>query len=99
MNILNLLQKMLAWTKSRADLQFVMYSRPGCHLCDDAWRELTEAQLRYRFPLERRDVDADPESAAQFGDSIPVVTVNGKVRFRGLVNRAMLQRLLEHDTG
>jgi hypothetical protein len=42
------------------------------------------------------DVEGDPELAARYGDSVPVVTVNGKVRFRGRVNDVLLRRLL-HD--
>ncbi len=41
------------------------------------------------------DVDADPQLAAQFGECVPVVTVNGKIRFRGRVNPVLLERLLQ----
>jgi hypothetical protein len=40
------------------------------------------------------DVDSDPELVARHGDCVPVVTVNGKVRFRGAVNPVLLARLL-----
>ena len=36
----------------------------------------------------------DPELAAKYGNEVPVVAVNGKVRFRGVVNPALLERLL-----
>jgi hypothetical protein len=41
----------------------------------------------------KRDVDDDPELASQYGESVPVVTVNGKIRFRGRVNPVLLERL------
>jgi hypothetical protein len=43
------------------------------------------------------DVDSDPELAAEFGESVPVVTVNGKVRFRGCVSPVLLDRLLRME--
>ena len=94
MNILNFLARLLPLVKTREDLHFVMYTRNGCHLCETAWQDLTAAQQRYQFALEQKDVDADLELAARFGDCVPVVTVNDKVRFRGAVNPVLLQRLL-----
>ena len=94
MSVLGLFRKLLVWTQSRPDLHFVMYTRAGCHLCEAAWQELTKAKEKHHFLLEQRDVDADPELTVQFGDCVPVVTVNGKVRFRGEVNPVLLRRLL-----
>jgi len=74
-----------------------MYTRRGCHLCDDAWAELEKAQRSHGFVLESQDVDDDPALAARFGDRVPVVTVNGEVRFRGGVNAVLLDRLLEAE--
>ncbi len=79
----------------RPDLHFVFYTRRGCHLCDAAWRIVAEAQRRHGFALDAVDVDAAPELAARYGDCVPVVTVNGRLRFRGAVNRVLLQRLLD----
>jgi glutaredoxin len=72
----------------------VLYTRRGCHLCDGALAALRRARRRYGFALEEADVDAAAELAARYGETVPVVTVNGKVRFRGCVNAALLERLL-----
>jgi glutaredoxin len=81
--------------KPRPDLQVVLFTRQGCHLCDDAWALLSRVRERYQFTLEAKDVDTSAEWAATYGDCVPVVTVNGKVRFRGSVNEVLLQRLLD----
>lgn len=94
---------MLNWLKQtlgrarrqRPDLRFLVYSRRGCHLCDDAYEQLAEAQRQYRFQLETLDVDSHPDLAAKYGTCVPVVLVNDKVRFRGRVNAVLLQKLLE----
>jgi glutaredoxin len=78
-------------------LHFVMYTRCGCHLCDDAWEILKQAQQRYGVRLEAIDVDADPELTTRYGEQVPVVTVNGKLRFRGAINRALLERLFQAE--
>jgi glutaredoxin len=72
-----------------------MYTRQGCHLCETAWQRLQDAQQRHGFALTARDVDQNPQLAAQYGECVPVVTVNGKVRFRGAVNSVLLERLLK----
>src|SRR5947208_3588856 len=81
--------------KSHANWRVVMYTRAGCHLCDDAWTQLEMVRARYGFVLEKVDVDGDANLAARFGLEVPVVEVNGKVRFRGVVNAVLLQRLFD----
>ena len=83
------------WRKRRRTATVVLYSRRGCHLCDDAWEMLQRYRGSYGFRLEAVDVDGDPELAARHGDWVPVVMVNGKVRFRGRVNEVLLKRLLD----
>jgi glutaredoxin len=72
----------------------LFYTRDGCHLCDQAWEIVTAAQRRHGFTLERVNVDADPALAAEYGDCVPVVAIDGKVRFRGRVNGILLERML-----
>ncbi|HEV3260459.1 MAG TPA: glutaredoxin family protein [Gemmataceae bacterium] len=75
-------------------LGFVLYTRPGCHLCELAWDRLRKEQARYRFRVSLVNVDADTALAARYGERVPVVTVNGKQRFSGGVNGVLLTRLL-----
>jgi glutaredoxin len=78
-------------------LHVVLYTRQACHLCEQTHRLLTEEQGRYAFTMECRDIDADPELVKQFGELVPVVSVNRKVRFRGGVNRVLLARLFRAE--
>ena len=75
-------------------LHFVLYTRPGCHLCEAAWERLRQEQARYRFRLSLVNVDTDAGFALRYGERVPVVTVNGKERFRGGINGVLLTRLL-----
>ena len=49
---------------------------------------------KHGFTLTVVDVDADPALAKQYGECVPVVTIDGKVRFRGRVNAVLLERML-----
>jgi glutaredoxin len=71
----------------------LLYHRQGCHLCDDAWNLLTQLRQKYGFTLERIDIDPHPDLVREHGEHVPVIVVNGRVRFRGIVNPVLLRRL------
>jgi glutaredoxin len=79
----------------RTELHFVLYTRKDCHLCADACDLLAAYQKLHGFTLEEIDVDSAPSLISQYGDCVPVVVVNGEVRFRGRVNEVLLRRLLD----
>jgi len=81
-------------TRQATHLRFTVYSRAGCGCCEKAMKVLSEAQRRFGFAVEQVDIDEDAELAAKYNTEVPVVALNGKVRFRGLVNPALLERLL-----
>jgi glutaredoxin len=70
--------------------EVVLYAREGCHLCDDAERTLIEHGLR----PTKVAIDDDPALRERFDSCVPVVEIDGRIRFRGQVNRMLLRRLL-----
>jgi len=78
-------------------LHFTLFTRQRCHLCDEAKQLLQKEQQHYSFQLEIVDIDSQESLAAQFGDQIPVVSVNGEIRFRGRINPVLLRRLLRAE--
>jgi glutaredoxin len=68
----------------------ILYTRVGCHLCDDA-RELLE---NHGVGVSAVDIDADSALRERFNTCVPVVVIDGKVRFRGRVDPVLLRRLL-----
>lgn len=89
------------WPRRPADclkhLRVVCYTRRGCHLCEGAWELLRAEQEAYGFRLEAVDVDTAPELAARYGEMVPVVAVDDKVRFWGRINRVLLSRFLKAE--
>lgn len=71
-------------------MQVTLYTRAGCHLCDDA-REVLET---HGLAPTAVDIDSDPELCAKFTACVPVVEIDGKIRFRGRVDPVLLRRLL-----
>ena len=88
-----------SWWRRRSleHVRVVLFTRQGCHLCEDAEEVLRTEQQRSRFVLSVYDVDSDPSWVAEYGEWVPVVTVNGRVRFRGRVNAVLLGRLLRAE--
>jgi glutaredoxin len=78
---------------TRGEPKVVLYTREGCHLCEDALRLLEQ----HGVAPELIDIDVDPELRAQFDTCVPVVEIAGRVRFRGRVEPVLLRRILEHE--
>jgi hypothetical protein len=64
--------------------ELVLYTRDGCHLCDDA-RALVQALLEDRAArgqrtaaLHERDITTDPAWERAYFDRIPVVEIAGR---------------------
>lgn len=53
-------------------------TRAGCHLCDDAEREVAAICGELAVGWSATDVDADPELRAEYGDRVPVILVDGR---------------------
>lgn len=75
-------------------LAFTVYSRQQCCCCHQAIELLERHRGRHGFALEVIDVDTDPALVEKHGEWVPVVAIDGKVRFRGKVNPVLLERLL-----
>lgn len=58
-----------------------LYSRPGCHLCDDARGVLLAARDRVPFAFEEVDISLDDALELEYGIRIPVVLIDGEERF------------------
>jgi glutaredoxin len=76
----------------------VLYTRCGCHLCDDAQALLAKHRAQFNLAITEVDIDADPQLKARYDCCVPVVEIDGKVRFRGRVNERLLLRLLKAAT-
>ena len=74
--------------------RITFYSRPGCHLCDDARRLVERVTAEAGVGWTETDVDADPALRAEFGDLVPVVRVDGKELGYWRIDEGRLRRAL-----
>lgn len=91
------IQSRVDWSPTRPGIRFqhlVVYTRPGCHLCDDAMALLQLYRRWLPQPVEV-SIDGDPRLVESYGTCVPVITLDGRVRFRGKVSAQLLQRLIE----
>jgi len=58
--------------------EIVVYSRPGCHLCEEALEMLVALHREgYRFTLREVDIESDEALLRAMLERIPVVEVDG----------------------
>ena len=73
----------------------VLYSRPGCCLCDDAREILERVRRRRPFDLLDRDIENDDALLLAYLERIPVVTIDGVEAFELFVDEAELERRID----
>ncbi|WP_058234767.1 glutaredoxin family protein [Devriesea agamarum] len=69
-------------------------TRVGCHLCEEALPVVRRIAEAHGADVVVRDVDADPDDRARFGEDVPVVLVAGRVICRFRVHEAALTKAL-----
>ena len=77
-------------------IALTLYSRPGCHLCDDMKAVITRVTRDITFPItfEEIDISLNAELEAIYGVEIPVLLVDGKKVAKFRVTEAELLRML-----
>ena len=77
--------------------EVIVYSRRGCHLCEQLIDEV-EPLLRGRASLVVRDIDTDPSWVEAYGLDIPIVYIGAQEICRHQLNRAALNTALATGT-
>ena len=55
-----------------------LYSRPGCHLCDEMKAVVDRVAAREPLSVEIVDISGDPGLEERYGQEVPVLMVNGR---------------------
>jgi glutaredoxin len=76
--------------------EVVVYSRPGCHLCEEAIERIVALHGEgYRFELREVDVESDEALLRRHLERIPVVEVDGAVVSELVLDEAELRSRLD----
>ncbi|MEP7309271.1 MAG: glutaredoxin family protein [Acidobacteriota bacterium] len=71
-----------------------VYSRPGCHLCDEMMAAIGRVRHIAAFTVEVIDISTDADLEARYGLEIPVLLVDGKKAAKYRLSDADLRRIL-----
>ena len=74
-----------------------LYTRPGCHLCEEAKEEMLAADCADQYILEEINIDTDPALLERYGDEIPVITINGIKAFKYRLSAAEFKKAVKRS--
>ena len=79
-----------------APSQVVVYSRPGCHLCEQALEAIVALRGEgYRFELREVDIESEDLLLKRMLERIPVVEVDGQLVSELVLDEAALRARLD----
>jgi glutaredoxin len=76
--------------------RIVLYSKAGCHLCDEAREHLEDLAADYEFDLAEIDIRSDDALFERYRYRIPVVVVDGVERLEGQIEASDVRALLNN---
>ncbi|MDA1312575.1 MAG: glutaredoxin family protein [Acidobacteria bacterium] len=66
----------------RESISVTIYSRDGCHLCEEVRAQLETLRREHGFVLIELDIDADAALKKSYDHEVPVVMIDGREAFR-----------------
>lgn len=58
-------------------MKVTLYTRRGCHLCDQAKRAIDSVRRRSPFEYEEFDIDSDASLRELYNEEVPVIAIDG----------------------
>lgn len=80
-------------------LDVTLYTRAGCHLCEEAKTEMAPLLRRFGARLREVDIDGDPQLRAQYGDDVPVIFLGERKVAKHRVDLGQFERQLARAGG
>ncbi len=75
--------------------QVILYSKPGCHLCEPVKEVILSLQREWGFEFLVRNIEEDAADFEKYQHAIPVVVVDGREIARYRLKREQLEAALE----
>ena len=79
-----------------APRDITIYSRPGCHLCEEAKAQIAPMLKEFGACLTEINIDEDPELRARYDYDVPVIFLGARKVAKHRVDPAQFRRQL-HD--
>ena len=75
--------------------KITLYTRRGCHLCDEAKKVIAFARRTAAFDYEELDIDTDVGLQQLYNEEVPVVAIDGAKAFKYRLTAEELLRKIE----
>jgi len=76
-------------------MELTLYTRAGCHLCEEMKSALTPMLREFSLALREVDVDTDPALTARFGEEVPVLCLGERKIAKYRLDLKQTRRALE----
>ena len=75
-------------------MKLTIYSRPGCHLCEEMKAVIEKVKAGQPVDLHEVDISGDPELERRYGPEIPVLEIDGKKIAKYRIDERALARAI-----
>lgn len=75
--------------------ELTLFSRYGCHLCEDMLLSLNDYARDFAFHVKVVDIDDDPQLRALYNEAVPVLQVNNREVCRHFLDLNALREALD----
>jgi glutaredoxin len=79
---------------SAAPIEVTLYTRAGCHLCEEAKAQIAPLLREFGAQLREVDIDADPALREQYTNDVPVIFLGSQKVAKHRVDLDQLRRQL-----
>jgi glutaredoxin len=76
-------------------LDVTFYTRPGCHLCEEARKQIAPLLKKANARLREVNIDSDPDLRARYDHDVPVIFLGARKVAKHRVDLRQFQRQLE----
>lgn len=80
-------------------MRFLLYSRPGCGLCEELLSELALMPAAQTVPVDIVDVDSEAAARSRYGHKIPVLLLEGEIVCHGRLDPEEVLKALAYHGG
>ncbi len=75
-------------------VKLTLYSRTGCHLCEDMEQALPELAAELGFTVETVVIDNNNELEQAYGTKVPVLTIGSEIVCEYFIDKIALSKAI-----
>ena len=76
----------------------ILYTKPGCHLCEITHQLLQGLQREFELTIQEIDITGDPALFENYWDKIPVALIDGRAILAAPIRMADVRAALLNHT-